>query len=259
MGDILVAARRTAGNPMLEQTVWQRHYDWLEMTEDEQFAAITPEAADFARDWFLGRFRRPRAGRFSLSGLGGCQRALLFGFAGVPKLGEDPARVELASMGTHDHVFWQVEGLSMGWLKLVERFVLDPRTMVGGSIDGIQPDDSIFELKTVTSAKFGKVFDGPFWEHLIQADGYGELWGSDYISIVYQDRQYGNFREHRVERDDKTNKARLAIEAKLNDHVASDTLPPVLSGCDTRSSMTYKQCPYRKYCLTATKVMLEER
>ena len=261
IADMLRQANEARKNPALAAVVTPLHTQWLELPEDERYERTTEEAAQFAKDVLLGKYKRPRVHRFSASGLGGCERRLLFGYAGVEQLGEDPDAQDLMSMGSHDHLFWQVEGLSMGWLKLCERFVLNKRTRVGGSIDGIIFDDSIWELKTVTTGKFSKMTDQnwPFHDHLVQADEYGEQWGSDYISIVYQDRQYGTYREFRIERDDKINKWRLELIERLNNHLADDTLPPMLADCEIRVGPTYRQCPYRKYCPSATRVSLEEK
>jgi hypothetical protein len=261
MADLLREAQKNRKKPHIQLLVVPWHTKWLEMTEEERYEATTEDAAQFAKDVLLGKFKRPRDKRFSASSLGGCERALLFGFAGVPKIGEDPDAQDLMSMGSHDHLFWQVEGLSLGWLKSAERFVLNPRTRVGGSTDGINYDDSIFELKTVTSAKFSKVRDAnePFIEHLLQADFYGDVWGSDLISVVYQDRQYGTYHEFRVERTNRVNDLRVDLEHRLGNYLADDTLPPMLADCEMRTGPTYRQCPYRNHCPSATRVTREER
>src|SRR3954467_9727849 len=102
LGDQLRQAQRK-----LPLVVPGPHARWLETPEEER--VVTEEAAQFAKDVLLGKYKHPRIGRFSASGLGGCERALALGFHGYSKVGENPDSQELMTMGTRDHFWWQVE------------------------------------------------------------------------------------------------------------------------------------------------------
>src|SRR3954454_7159251 len=123
------------------------HTEWMERPEEEQI--YSPEAIRFVGDVMAGKYARPRAGRFSPSSIGKCPRRLLFGFAGAPQVGENPDSSDLKGLGKWGHLRWQAEGLSMGWMEAGEVWTFDPVRRVGGSIDGMNADDSVFELKTV--------------------------------------------------------------------------------------------------------------
>lgn len=241
-----------------ELVVTPEHANWLEMAEEEQYELIDemwevvgPEVEKVLR----GKSRHERSGRISASGLGGCLRAQLFSYGGAPKLGENPDNIDLMSMGTHDHLYWQVEGLAMGWLSTIEPFVTDG--FVGGSLDGKGVDVNVFELKTVRESLFTRIVQvekTPVLSHELQFDFYGEQLGVDVGSIVYQERGGGAYYEFRVERKPETARLREGIVQRLGNHVADDTLPPMLEDCEARQGTIYRQCPFRKFCPKARSV-----
>lgn len=258
------------GNPLLV-TRW--HSQWLELEEEERFELLREqrEAIQPVLDSLIfGLLKHQRVGRISASALGGCKRKALFGFAGAPRVGEDPDSLDLMSMGTHDHMWWQIEGVAMGWIEDVEPYVgYDPADggdplaggLVGGSIDGAGHDVKLFELKTVRESKYTKIVqvnDEPDFEHLIQFDFYGDQLGVDVGSIVYQERGGGSYNEYRVERTERTSRTRLAIVEELGNHIADDTLPPQLEDCEMKQGFTYRSCPHRKYCAKAGTVTVKE-
>lgn len=242
----------------VELVVVPEHANWLEMTEEEQYELIRemrPVIQPALERLIFGESKHERSGRISASGLGGCLRAQLFSYGGAPKIGENPDNIDLMSMGTHDHLWWQIEGLAMGWLREVERFVGDG--FVGGSIDGDGVDVGVFELKTVRESIFTRVVQvekTPVLSHELQFDFYGEMMDVDTGSIVYQERGGGAYYEFRVERKPEIARAREAIVERLGNHVNDDTLPPMLEDCEQRQGTIYRQCPYRKFCPKATSV-----
>ena len=240
------------GNPLY---VTHEHSQWLSMGEAEQFRLIEEQHDLVMRvmeKLIFGQAKHPRTGRIGASGLGGCQRKQLFSYAGVTKLGEDPDSEDLMSMGTHDHLWWQIEGMVMGWLSEVEPFVTDG--FVGGSLDGIGAEVEVFELKTVRDQKYTRIVqvnNHPEEDHLIQLDFYMERRKADRASLLYQERGGGAYHEFRVERTPAIVAKRLHITEQLGNHVADNTLPPMLEDCEMRTGTIYRQCAYKKYCPTA--------
>lgn len=247
------------GNPLY---VVHQHAQWLEMTEAEQYELLDEQREIIQpalEALIFGRRKRPRTRRIGASGLGLCKRKQLFSYAGAPGIGEDPDSSDLMSMGTHDHLWWQLEGLAMGWLVEVEPFFTDG--FVGGSLDGVGPEVGVFELKTVREGKFTKIVQvekDPLWEHKLQLDFYQEHNGDSPASLVYQHRDGGSYYEFRVERDPAVAKERELIVEELGNHVADDTLPAMLEDCEMRQGTVYKQCAYRKYCPLAQSVTVKE-
>lgn len=248
------------GNPLL---VTREHSRWLEMPEDDRFGLINEEREllqPVIDKLIFGKAKVPRVGRISASGLGMCPRRQLFGFAGAPAIGEDPDSGDLMSMGTHDHLWWQIEGIVMGWLTDVEPFAgYDPRSgidpleggLVGGSIDGVGNEVPLFELKTVISQKYTRIVqvdDTPAIENLLQFDWYADELGTDVGSMVYQERGGGSYHEYWVERTPEIARKREDIVERLGNSIADDTLPPMLEDCEQRQGTVFRNCPFRKYC-----------
>jgi hypothetical protein len=241
-----------AVNGTAARVVTGPHSRWLETPEEDR--VVTEEAAQFAKDVFLGKFKHRRSGRFSPSSIGKCGRRSLFGFAGAPQLGVDLDAIGLMSIGTQDHLYWQVEGLSVGWMLDAEVWTWDPHYRIGGSIDGLLHDWSLFELKTVIGGKYSRIVsidDEPDYEHRLQFQAYKHTEGVETGSIVYQERATGQFHEFRVEAEDALEKDLIGKLEELNNHVEDRTLPPMLNDCEMRSGAVYRSCPYRKYCRTA--------
>lgn len=225
------------------------HTQYLEMPEDDR--PVTPEALAFLMDALQGKFKRPRAGRFSPSSIGGCKRRLLFGFAGVPEIGEDVDSQELFGLGKWGHYKWQVEGLSMGYMVDAEVWTFDPARRIGGSIDAMLYDDSVFELKTVMGAKFNRITQinrTPEVEHALQFQSYVESEGVTLGSVLYEDRGTGKYYEYRIEPDDKLSRQLADKLEELNNRVEANDLPPMLDECERRVGNTYRQCPFRMHC-----------
>lgn len=225
------------------------HYEWLERLEHEQFPS---QAALFhvART-LLRQFKRPRVGRISPSAMGMCDRRVIFGYAGAPQLAPDTGLSEIFDHGTESHVRWQIEGITMGWMKAGEVWHEDPDLLIGGSTDGVLYDDSLFELKSGAPSVFNKVVRDlrePKRENLMQVDTYFLMMGTDWASVVYEDRAYGNFHEFRIARDAKRERVVLKLLRKYKAHIEADELPQMLAPCEEKMGTTYKQCPYRKIC-----------
>lgn len=250
------------GNPL---HVVRSHAAWLEMSEDARFQMIrnNRQLVQYVIEkTIFGGGKEGRVGRISASGLGGCQRRSLFGYADAPRLPDDPDSSDLMSMGTHDHLWWQIEGMVCGWLDDVEPFVYDGR-LVGGSLDGTgnPAEVPMFELKTVRDNKFNRIVlvdKEPEHAHLIQVDFYMEELELEACSLIYQERGGGSYFEFWIQADDKVRKERHRITERLGNHIASNTLPPMLEDCESRQGFIYRTCPHRKYCPTASTVTVSK-
>lgn len=235
------------------------HTRWLELPQEQQ--VYTPEALEHAMRVLTRRHQVERGGRFSPSSLGECPRRVLFGYAGAPQIPPDPDQQDLMNMGSRDHLFWQMEGLSAGYLKTAELYAHDPELDLGGSLDGVLVDDSILELKTVRERVYMAVVSKdkcPKYEHLIQFEAYSYLTDMEWGSIVYQNRESGMCFEFRVKTDPRRREQMLQLVETLQGHVEVDDLPQMLHDCEMRVGYTYKSCPFRLYCPTADTVTVRE-
>lgn len=226
------------------------HYDWMELTDPERIPS--EKALVHMIKVMLQQYKHPRKHRFSPSSMGECARRLVFGWAGMPQIPSDPELDEMAGHGNTAHLRWQVEGLTLGYMKEAEVWVEDKDLMSGGSMDGRLVDDSIFELKTKAPGVYNRVvIDNriPIYENLLQVHNYFLLSGADWASVVYEDRAYGNFHEFRIARDSKLEREVIRRLNSYRRYVEDDLLPPVLADCELRMGKVYKQCPYRKDCL----------
>jgi hypothetical protein len=182
---------------------------------------------------------------------------VLFGYAGAPQLPADIESAEMMDHGSIDHIKWQMEGMTMGYLKEPEVWVYDEDLLCGGSMDGILADDSVFELKTANTFAYSRVVTRdrePKFETLIQLGIYMMLADKDWGSVVYEDRGGGSFHEFRLKRDAAIEKEVLRRLHLLKAYLEADELPQMLDGCTQRIGQTYKMCGYRKICPLLTSV-----
>lgn len=236
-------------DPKAKLYVVPRHTKWLELTEDEQ--VFSEEAIEFGLGILRRQFKHQRSGRYSPSSIGECNRRVVLGYLGAP---QDPVNLDsldLMEAGTRDHFWWQLEGITMGWISEAEAWRHDPRLRLGGSLDAIMDDDSIFELKTVHSNKFSRILreDAPLRSHVLQVHCYFLLTDLKWASIVYQSRDTGDYHEFRVKRDPAIEQEVLDLLTKLDRYVDADELPEVLDDCEMRVGTIYKQCPVRSHCM----------
>lgn len=236
-------------DPMAKLFVVPHHTKWLEKTEAEQ--VYSEEALAVGLGILRGEKKYQRTGRYSPSSLGECSRRVVLGYLGAPQDPIDLDSLDLMSMGTRDHFWWQLEAITMGWMKEAEAWRHIPSLRLGGSLDGILSDDSIFELKTVISSKFSRIIreGAPLYAHVLQVHAYFILSGLRWASLVYQSRDTGDFHEFRLEREDAKVDEVMELLAKLDRYVDVDELPDMLDDCEMRTGTIYKQCPVRSECL----------
>lgn len=235
------------------------HYEWQERREDEQI----PNEAALAHvvRTLLGQYKKARKGRFSPSSMGECARRIVFGYAGAPQEPANPELDEMAAHGTFGHLRWQVEGITLGYMKDAEVWAEDKDLLVGGSMDGILYDDSLFELKTKAPGAYSRVVTdaaAPTWANKLQVHTYFLLSGMDWASVVYENRAYGSFFEFRIARDAKVEKEVIRRLNAYRRHVEDDVLPPQLGDCEIKMGGVFQSCPYRKICHTVSTVSQAE-
>lgn len=246
------------GIVVLKPFVAPLHHQWLERPEKDQ--KFSPEAVARGLQILNEEHKRPRSQRFSASGLGHCPRRQLFSYAGAPQLESSVEGVNIMRSGTAAHFWIMLEGLTMGWLVEAEVFSYDPDWRVGGTLDGLLSDGSIWEYKSVASTVFSKVTresglsfaepdkEGAKYEHLVQLEGYELITGVSTKSLFYEDRNYGAFHEYRLGPDEHTKAQLLKLLDRLNSHVDDDTLPDMLEDCERGVGYVFNDCPYRKHC-----------
>ena len=225
------------------------HYEWLEKPELNQLPSM--RALFHMIRAVMMRYKHPRVGRFSPSSMGKCSRRVVFGWAGAPEAPPSPELEEIFNHGTKAHIWWQLEGLTMGWMKEAEVWVEDKDLMTGGSMDAVLADDSIFELKSGAPTVYRRVVSDarePTFDNRFQLETYMMLSGRDYASLVYEDRAYGNFHEFRVGRDAKMEREVLRRLNSYKRYVEDDVLPPQLEMCEMRTGTVFKECPFRDIC-----------
>lgn len=280
-------------NKVLPEYVLPRHLAWMRLPESKRH--WTPEALAYAAQVMSGEFQHERKARFSPSGLGSaCQREVLFSFGGAPKQPFPLSNQEKMDSGAFDHLRWQMEGMSAGYMKLGEVWVFNEGMRMGGSADGLLDDGSLFELKNTGGHLFDcakellkpkanrrqlgpmNYFLGMHHKHKLQMEAYWECDRlsaveegrerifTDYGSLVYQDTGTKGIIEFRI----KSNPHRLTelhtLLESLHGWVDIDQLPDMLEGClksigvgaapDVKELTVFQRCAYREYCPTATAV-----
>lgn len=226
-----------------------RHERWLASNS----TTYTQPALDFAvaalgKEVGGGRARRRL---FRASGMGGCLRQRVFTYLGVP--GERDITSSLSNIfhtGHFLHLKWQLAGLTEGWLHQAEVPVENEELLLGGTMDGVLYDGSGFEFKTINSWGFKKVLqDGPKPEHILQTHAYMLMQPIEAFSVVYENKDTGEWREYRVRRETKAESQVKEELDLLHDSLARKELPQVLVGCTKRDGMQYRNCPFRNICL----------
>lgn len=225
------------------------HVRWMERPESER----VPTEAVFAimKDVILGERQHPRSERYSPSSLGMCNRRVLYGYHGAQ---QDPTPVDsldLMFIGTTMHRQWQWEGLTAGYMRDVEVWTTD-EARLGGSMDAVLDDGSIFELKTMRSQVYSRLASepAPKFEHLLQIEAYMRCSGRTQASVLYQDRDSGQTREYRVLSSPYHSDKLDELLERLDYHVDIDVLPQMLNDCQTKTGWVYKSCPYATTCMS---------
>ncbi len=228
------------------------HEKWL---ANNVSAEYSDEAIEFARKALSQEVggSRNRNTMFRSSSTGSCERKQVFHAIGAKKREVlDGKLANIFQTGNMLHLKWQMAGITAGWL--VEAEVSADRLDMnfGGTLDGIIVDGSGFEFKSINSRGFQQVSQfGPKEMHIHQVHAYMVLRPEiDEFSIVYENKDNGEWREYRVEKDQTVLNLITENITQLNKYVANKELPVIQKGCLEKEGMEYRGCPYRDKCLT---------
>lgn len=231
-----------------ELYVTPRHIKFMEQPEHMQVPPdhVIMTMAEVAQ----GRRKHVRTERYSPSSLGMCNRRILLGYYGVTQDQTMVDNLDMMRVGTWMHEGWQREGLTAGYMADVEVWVSDGARL-GGSMDALLDDDSVFELKTQRSMVYLKQAGepAPKYEHLLQTEAYFRCTGMNEASVLYQNRDSGETNEYRYKSTPYMSDKLDELLARLDQHVDQDYLPKMLNDCQTKTGYVYKVCPYKKECM----------
>lgn len=229
-----------------------RHENWLINNADPVFSVHAVTFATMVLGGEIGGKRSRKPG-FRASGFGKCARARVFARVGTKGLPTnwDSTQSNTLFTGNVMHLKWQLAGLTEGWLAQAEVAMHSDELDLGGTADGFVWDGSLFEFKSINSRGYKWVMGhGPNEDHLKQTGAY-KLLNPELkaASIVYENKESGEWREFRSYFDDSVMSAVRSELAFLRESVASKRLPPVLEDCAQRQGMVYRRCPFREICL----------
>lgn len=230
---------------------------WMIENADPVYSEV---AIRFSDDFLRGKVggHRQRVPSFRASGMGSCPRKRVFARIGAPGVSEQysSTQANIFATGNFFHRKWQMAGLTEGWLVAAEVPRYSAELDLGGTMDGLIYDGSLFEFKTINTNGWRYVTSrrGPEAKHIAQAAAYKlldpELTAA---SIVYENKDSGEWREYRVNYTEEILAPVRRELAELREAVAEKTLPPVKEKCRIKEGAEYRQCPYRDLCLV-TKV-----
>jgi hypothetical protein len=227
-----------------------RHERWLIANGD---ASYSPEAIEFARQQLAGEVggSRSRALGFRASGMGKCPRARLFAITGTQGIvAVDSRSSNTFQTGHFLHLKWQMAGLTEGWLAKAEVPLYSEDLNLGGTADGFIYDGSLFEFKTINKRNYDYVTrTGPLINHKLQTGAYKLLEPSlEAVSIVYENKETGEWREYREYFPNEVIEAVLGELEVLNAALRAKVMPPMLDPCERGEGHVFRQCPFREVC-----------
>jgi len=227
------------------------HEKWVAENPDPVYS---PEAQAFAAGQLAGitGSMRRRKRMFRASAAGTCKRRQVLAYIGHPQRKEEITSTlgNIFATGNFLHLKWQMQGLTAGWLIEAEVPMDKPEINAGGTADGKLVTKGGFEFKSINDRGFTYVMTyGPKLDHQDQTDNYMYLGDMDHYSIVYENKNNGEWREFRREREE-ANMRRVAERFdELNTFVSDRRLPKVLDDCQAETGVQFRQCPFRDTCL----------
>lgn len=221
-----------------------RYETWL--MKEEPYSA---EAIEFmGRE--LTKPDRDRTGHFSASSLGSCARQQQFTFLGMPKLPETAQRMAVLVNGKHQHLKWQMAGLTDGFLPKAEVPISDNIWGLKGTMDGILYEGSVFEGKSQNSHGFRDLRQADYAksDHVFQAGTYMLVEDREQAVIFYENKDNCDTKEFVVTRSrDLMNQVIERVEDLLT-ITEHEELAPMLPSCAAGEGWQYNYCAYRKVC-----------
>jgi hypothetical protein len=204
-------------------------------------------AGDLEKSSGLDRIRPSLIGR--------CQRMQALSMLDYPQLPWPAGTLALMEDGTQRGYVWQKRGLSAGFLVDIETYVELPELHIGGRIDGLMVDDSIFECKVVNSNIYNQAIKdkAPMYKHLMQVHGYMAARGTNKASVLYEQRGFDvTWHEYRITWDEAIWDDLVATCRGILTRVDRGELPPMLEVCEPRSGYTFTSCSFHAVCPSAT-------
>lgn len=221
---------------------------------------FTPQAVErvqeVMRKDLLTAHRDDGSGRIRPSMLGlECDRPALLSYEGEPADGFSTASMSIMNAGTFRHYYWQMVGLSAGFLTDIEAGIEHKPWQLRGSLDGVLDNGEVFELKSVNSRKFAIIKDDgnplhykPVAAHVEQVHPYMLARDTKWTSLVYEDRNFLSFIEVRVRFDEGILTTMNWRAERWNAYIDAGTLPPIRPDCLEQTGTTYRYCGWKESC-----------
>lgn len=225
---------------------------WDGKITDEAWARLQEV---MSKDFFT-EHRGDGSGRIRPSSIGhACPRPALLSYNGLPSDPPSKSSRSVMDAGTWRHYYWQLIGLSAGFLTDIEVPIEYKPWRLKGSADGIGEAVGVFEFKSTNSNKMASVKGNGMVSqykadagHLKQVQAYMKATGIPKASIVYEDRSWMNFIEVRVlASDDAVNDLELRFSG-WNQHIEAGTYPPILPDCWAQTGNTFRYCGWKESC-----------
>ena len=238
---------QTVQHTRTDLVVSRRHDAWL---ADNDHPRYSREALDFAAAQLARSSDRVRQGTVSASSLGSCPRYQQFVFLGMPKLAKSPKSTLSCHNGVMMHLRWQMAGLTEGWLTKAEVPIRDDHYGLVGTMDGIAYDESVVELKSISSHGFSSIMTfGPKHEHLFQMGTYLLSTGREKGVFIYENKDNQEYTEIVVHRDELPMDDIVDTARDLWVNLLTRTLYEPLGKCIDKEGWQYQYCPFRDRCL----------
>jgi len=143
-----------------------------------------------------------------------------------------------------------MEGLTEGWLAEAEVPVKSDAYHLMGTMDGVNYDGSILELKSINANGFSRVASfGPLHPHLFQMATYMLCSARDKGVFLYENKDTQEYTEIVVDPDDLPMTEVLIKAEKMWESTQRKVLSEPLSDCMDRKGWKYNSCPFRDRCL----------
>lgn len=224
---------------------------WLTANRNPSYS---PEALAFAADQLAGitGSQRLRKRMFRASGTHTCKRRQVLKYIGHPEIGEQltSSQANTFATGNFYHLKWQMQGLTAGWLAKAEVPMDKAELNAGGTADGLLVGGEGWECKSINDRGYTRVTNyGPLEDHGEQMDNYMFLGNLERYSIIYENKNNGEWREFVRNRDEKN--MRLVVERfeELNQFVVDKKLPVIIPDCKKEEGAKFRQCPFKDTCL----------
>lgn len=230
-----------------------RHANWLENNSNAKYSEAALKFAADALAHDVGGARKRGKRLFRASAMGQCPRKRVLTFLGAPeKVEQDGKLSNIFHTGNFLHLKWQMAGLTEGWLAEAEVPAESQEYLLGGTMDGILYDGTGFEFKTINSNGFRGVMDyGPKKEHILQVHAYMVMTDITRFSIVYENKDTGEWREFGVKKDDEISRKVIDQITFLELALEKEELPEELEPCKSKEGSEFRYCQFSEICSKA--------